>query len=440
MLVEFKVRNFLSIKEEAIFSMLTSCKNNEKNMEYLIPFDESKNEYLLKTALIYGANASGKTNFLKALGFLFYQIMTSKDKSTSKDINCRPFEFDENTRNEPGFFEIRFIKNNVLYIYGLELDSKTIHKEYLYKTPENQFNKKATKVFSRTNDNEQNLKSTSKLKKKYLIESAHNRLYLSVAGFWQDPNVLDAYKWVEENVKMFIPSLLSSDGGLSGYTSRKLKKEKLNNDSPFLEKVTSIFKKLDTGISKFDVKMKKLTDKEIEIEIPNDFFKFFTDEAKNSFLESLKIDPGTEIKTIHKVNNIDYELDIYEESVGTQKAFDLIGVLVDTIEQEGLLIIDEIENSLHPELTREILKHFQEMNCKAQILFTTHATSLMSLDYMRKEQFWFAEKNPQTQDTILFSLEDVTGVRNNENIESKYLAGRYGAFPYINIEDGLCPK
>jgi len=429
MLVEFKVKNFLSFKKEVTFSMLTSGKN--EHPENLIPFDENNNEYLLKTALIYGANASGKTNFLKAIGNLCLQVMTSKNMSTSDEIDVAPYLFDDKTPNEKSFFEIRFIQNNTLYIYGVELDSKLIYQEYLYKSPEGKFNAKPIKIFERTNDENHNLNiNVSKLKKKYLTESAHNRLYLSVAGFWEDPSLVDAYKWFEEKVKVFIPYMTYGED-LHGYTIRRII-NKPKEQKNYADKIVSVFKKIDTGITG----LKITAYKPVESKIP----KNISSEQKKQILELIEEEEIIRLESVHKVEGKEYPLNFMNESSGTQRALDLIGVLIDIIQKNGLLIIDELENSLHSELAKELIKSLHKNNCNAQIIFTTHDTSLMNLDIFRRDQFWFTEKKHKQQYSELFCLDEIKGIRNNENIQKKYLLGRYGAFPYINLETegGLC--
>lgn len=429
MLVEFRVKNFLSFKEEVVFSMLTS--GSKEHPENLIPFDEKKDEYLTKTALIYGPNASGKTNLLEALHFVFYNALTSKDRSTSETIEITPFLFDEKTQKQPSFFEIRFIQKNIMYIYGLELDSEKIHREYLYKTHENRFNSKTTKVFERTDNQETNLNtSVSKLKKKYLTESAHNRLYLSVAGFWQDPEIVEPYKWFEDSVKIFVPGTLIRDKDiLNDYTKRRLLSENLNA-SKYMDKIINIFQKIDlciNGLSFYKADIK-------ETDIP----KNVPESKRKQFLDYLR-EESTFFISKHIINNKEYTLPFEFESIGTQKALDLIGILIDLIEKKGVLVIDELENSLHPELTKKLLKQVQKSGCNVQIIFTTHDTNLMDLEIFRRDQFWFTEKQPKKQYSELYSLADIQGVRANENIEKKYLVGRYGAFPYIkDFEKALC--
>ena len=425
MLVEFRVKNYLSFKDEVVFSMLTS--GDKEHPENLIPFDEDKKEYLTKVALLYGANASGKTNLLKAICFLCSGVLTSKNSSTSEDIPVEPFLFNENTPKQPSSFEIRFIQKNIMYIYGVELDFQKIHKEYLYRTPEGRFNARTTKIFERTDNEEENLNITSsKLNKKYLTESAHNRLYLSVAGFWEDPKVVDAYKWFEENTQIFIEDVFYKED-FEDYTKRRLVKNK-----NFGNKIIGLFGALNTGISSLGLQKVKLD----KIEFPEDMPR----DIKEKLLEKIEDESNT-LVTFHEIEGKKYTLPLERESLGTRKSLDLIGVLVDLIEKKGVLIMDELENSLHPELTRELLKQIQKSDCKVQLIFTTHDTTLMDLSIFRRDQYWFTAKDPKKQCSDLFSLSDIQGVRSDENIQKKYLSGRYGAFPYIKEFEKLsCPQ
>jgi len=433
MLVEFRVKNFLSFKDEVVFSMLTSGK--KEHPENLIPFDEAKDEYLTKAALIYGANASGKTNLLKAMHFLCVNVLKSKDLSTSENIDLTSFLFDEKTPKQPASFEIKFIRGSVLYIYGLELDSEKIHKEYLYETPKKKFNARPIKIFEREDNQEFNLNNNvSKLKKKYLTESAQNRLYLSVSGFWQDKDVLEAYKWFEENVITFLSGFTNLKEPIFGYTKRRLINESNKPEKKYWDKIIEFFSKIDSGITGLALSKADLT--EMEKEIPKDF----SENERKEILNYIK-NKSLVLESVHKIENKEYLLPFDEfASLGTKKSLDLIGILVDLIEKQGVLIMDELENSLHPELIKVLLKQIQKSNCNVQIIFTTHDTTLMQLDMFRKDQFWFVNKHPKKQYSELFSLADIQGVRSNEkNLQKKYLLGRYGAFPYIrDLEKVLC--
>lgn len=424
MLVEFRVKNFLSFKDEAIFSMLTSGdKEHPENLKKLIPFDEAKGEYLTKVALLYGANASGKTNLLSAIYFLCSGVLISKNRSTSEDTPVEPFLFDDNTPEQPSKFEIRFIQKNIMYIYGIELNSHKILKEYLYKSPEGRFNARPTKIFERTDNEEENLNiNVSKLKKKYIIESAHNRLYLSVAGFWADPDVVDAYKWFEENIQIFIPDALYKED-FKDYTKRRLIK-----DNGFGNKIIDLFGALNTGISSLELQKVAFDKVNFPEETPKDL--------KEKILKQLD-EKSSILVTYHEIEGREYFLPLNRESLGTRKSLDLIGVLFDLIEKQGVLVMDELESSLHPELTKELLKYIQKSDCKIQLIFTTHDTTLMDLNFFRKEQYWFTAKDPKKQYSELFSLADIQGVRSTENIQKKYMSGRYGAFPYIKEFDKL---
>jgi len=420
MLVEFRVKNFLSFKEEVVFSMLTSGK--KEHPENLIPFDEEKSEYLTKTAMIYGPNASGKTNLLKAINFLCSGVLRSKNLSTSGKIDITPFLFDEEAPKQPSFFEIKFIQNNIMYIYGVEISPEKIYREYLYKTHEKRYSAKPVKVFERTDDDEANSNPTNKIKQKYLRESAHNRLYLSVAGFWQSPDVLEAYKWFEDNVRIFIPDFVYKEP-FNGYTKRRLMK---NPD--YGNKIIDLFSSLDTGISSLGLLKVDIE----EIKFPEDM----SAEIRAKFKEQMEEDSSI-LMTKHKIQGKEYSLPFQYESLGTQNALDLVGILVDLIGKQGVLVMDELESSLHPELVRELLKQVQKSGCNVQLIFTTHNTNLMDLSIFRRDQYWFTSKDPELQCSELFSLADIQGVRNDENIQKKYLMGRYGAFPYIKEFDKL---
>lgn len=420
MLIQFSAKNFLSIKDKITFSMLAGA--GDENNENLINM-ENCNERYLKSTAIYGANASGKTNFMKALSAAILMVRRSSMRNINAPLlEMIPFKFDEESQNHPCEFEFIFLKNKIKYIYGFSADKTKIYSEYLYQY----LSAKPSLVFERKNVNEYKFTQPEQNKLGELAaKNTEKKLFLSTATEWNYEKTRDAYLWFAEDIDTY------SDYRNMGHISYKLFEN--DKDGKIKKFTLKLLKQADIFIKDYNFEVQKL---DIENISPRSMFSI--DEKGNLIRKTVRI------STIHEVedeqgNLNEYELDLSEESLGTNNLFLLSPILKETFEKGKVIGIDEIDKSLHPFLVEFIIKLFHNKDINknnAQLIFNTHNTNLLSLNLFRRDQIWFTEKIVKTGATDLYPLDDYS-VRKTENIQKGYLNGRYGGIPFVANGDSL---
>ena len=397
MLIQFSAENYLSLKEKIILSMLAS--NDTEHSEHLIP--SQKKESYLKTAVIYGANASGKSNVLNAFWFMVNYVLTSHEKQLHKPIDRIPFKFDKNTLKKPSNFEVIFTVNNIRYAYGFSVTDNEVVEEYLYYYP----NGRQAIIFERKNTNEYRFTIDVEEQMALQERTSANKLYLSVASNWNYKKVVPVFEWFASCTILTKNSVANTYG---------LDAEQLRDDE-YRSAITSMLRVADFGIQSLQIK----------------------DTENIRRLEKAGKEYAN-IDTIHLVQDENgkaqpFALNMTEESDGTNSYFKLAGIIKNVLDTGGLLVADEMDAHLHPLLTKHLvmLFHSQAYNQNgAQLIFTSHNTNLLDLDVFRRDQIWFTEKDEKSVATDLFSLYDFS-VRKDAKIEKGYLIGRYGAIPFI---------
>ena len=417
MLIEFSVKNFRSFRDEVTFSMLTNSSN--ENLNNVVENEDTKERYL-KSSAIYGANASGKTNFNRAFTAAILMIRKSNARNVNEPLlEMNPFVFDTETIKKPCEFKFVFIKNNVKYIYGFSATQEKVYTEYLYQY----LSAKPSLVFERNIENEREYKfsqaESGKLNE-LAKKNTEKKLFLSTATEWNYEKTRDAYLWFAEDIDVF-------DDNRMGYALDRFERD---TDGELKKFTLEILKCADLYIKDYSFESK---------EIKNDLILF-----DNIKVEGAPIQKAAKISLFHEVEGKDgsvnnFELDMLMESFGTQNLFFLCPILKETFDKGKTIIIDEIDKSLHPFIVEFIIKlfHNKEINKNnAQLIFNTHDTNLLSLDIFRRDQIWFTEKDSKSGMTDLYPLDDFS-VRKNENIQKGYLNGRYGAVPFLTLGNGL---
>ncbi len=417
MLIEFSVGNYRSFKEQVTFSMVAAnlvVQDNKLDENNVFEVDDDLK--LLKSTAIYGANASGKSNLAKALGFMkWFMINSSKETQSTEKIGVERFQLSTETEAQPSFFEIVFFMNGKRYRYGFEATRDKVITEWLFYVPKS----KETKLFQR----KLNKISISKTYKADGIQqkTRHNALFLSVSAQFNVEIAEKILDWLTNRVKI-VSGL--DDRGYQRYTVNCL----INNKNQ--DEILQLLKKLDLGFSNVKVEEVEITVDSLPSELP--------DEIKNFILknEGSKV---TSVQTIHRKfdeqgNSISTELfDLDDqESEGTQKVFALAGPIVDTLKDGKVLIIDELDGRIHPLISRAIVELFnshETNSSNAQLIFMTHDTNLLSNKLFRRDQIWFTEKNRYGA-TDLYSLAEYN-IPNDASFKNDYIKGKYGAIPYI---------
>ncbi len=424
MLIEFSIGNYRSFKDKVTFSMVAAnIKAKDKKVDENNTFAVDDQLTLLKSAAIYGANASGKSNLAKAIDFMnWFMINSSKETQSTEKIGVETFGLSTETQNQPSFFEIAFILDSQRYRYGFEATPERIVSEWLFYVPK----KRETRLFER---NYQEFTDTykyniSKTFKGEGIDSKtrHNALFLSVAAQFNVGIAEKILDWLTR--KLQIISGLHNTKYLN-YTVSCLKGNNANR-----QEVIQLIKKLDLGIREIIVDEIEITPESFSEDIPKELKKIL---LKDGYIKA------TSIKTVHQKfdhqgNDISVELfDLgNQESEGTKKIVSIAGILVDTLKNGNILIFDEFDARLHPLISKAIVEIFnsQETNYNnAQLIFMTHDTNLLSNKLFRRDQIWFTEKNKYGA-TDLYSLVEYP-IRNDASFKSDYIKGKYGAIPFI---------
>lgn len=436
MLVRFTVENYLSFKDKTEFNMLTD------NPRRLVHHVYKQNDVeLLKMAAIYGANGSGKSNFVSAIVDLRNLITFGAMPFLN---NGRKFKLSAQNQTLPISFEIEFIEEGEMFLYVIEIDNSIIVREVLSlskteKDDELIFERLFIDNKIKIDFNEQYKKTeTDKLRiKLYEDELLKNdeplltKLNASREGF---SIVKKAFNWFLDLKTIYLSLSIS-------YV--------LLLDPLIYDFVKKYIKDFDIGIDDFQVVSYSFdqyfgeNNKQLKDEIKEQLkVKPFVDlkdllgigKAKNKAIAVIENNSYVikSLKTYHlddKGNKISF--DPSEESDGTVRLWDLLPILYFVLNEKCLVIIDEIENSIHPYLLKELIRKFSEnKETKGQLIFTTHESNLLDQEIFRQDEIWFAEKNTEGA-TSLFPMSDFN-VRYDLDIRKGYLNGRFGAIPFLS--------
>ena len=411
MLIEFSVKNFMSFKNKVTLSME---KGNGLENEENVVFDGDIN--VLKSAAIYGANASGKSNLLKAFTCAILMVRTSSLIPVGqKWVFLRPFLFDEESKNKPSEFEFVFKTNGVKYKYYFSADENKVYDEVL----DAYYTQKPTNIFRRTNTNNYEFYVDKKKLEALSMNNTENKLFLATATTWNYDKTKDAYLWFVNGIDTYDSFNNITDKDLIAYS----------NDS---ENLKEFALKL---LNKADILIKDVTVHYEEKEIDNLLLAPLEKSNDKYKVKNINIELEHEVMVGNDKHN--YKLNFVDESSGTKVLFAFAPFLKRAFENTKVIIVDELERSLHPALVEFIVKLFnnKEINkANSQLIFTTHAMNLLNLELLRRDQIWFTEKNPENGVSDLYPL-DSFSVRKDENIQKGYINGRYGAIPFIKDVD-----
>jgi AAA15 family ATPase/GTPase len=410
MLVNFQVKNYKVFKEEQNFSLVASNYHKEFADTHIITVNDTK---LLRGAVIYGANASGKTIFIQALNFVKnFVLESSKDTQAGEAIDVEPFLYHTETEFEPSEFELIFLYKNIRYRYGFEVNHERVLSEWLYVK-----DKREVEYFYRdeatTTINKSKFDIGQILSDKKMVRE--NALLLSVAAQFNDPTALNVLEWMEDF------RLIS---GLHSELYRAFTMSNMRDQPAFAKRVLTFLQQADLGID--------------GIEIDDYQEEYNLEQAVTDILL------GGNCTTYHKkydTNNRPLPERVrtsmrHSESAGTHKFFNLAGIILDTLDRGSVMVVDELDARLHSNLVAHLVKLFHDPSINkqgAQLVFATHNTNLLSNRSLRRDQIWFVNKDRYGA-SKLYSLGDFksTVTRQEDNYEKKYLEGIYGGTPYIS--------
>lgn len=406
MVLEFSVENYRSFKDKQTLSMIPS-ESKEEHLQNIITI---ANKYkVLKSAVIYGANASGKSNFMKAFQALRNLIISPADRSPDASFEeYDPYKFNPLNVSAPIIFEVNFLLNEVRYLYSIAIQKDFVLHETLFYYPQG----REAKLFTRKKQNFEFGESLKGQKSVVADLTAKNQLFLSKAASNNIKQLVEVFLFFGKNY-MAIPFL---DSKMDSYYFDRIAKEIIKEpDGLYVRNFKSLLKSFDTGIVDFNIE-----EREFPFDIGLGDFEYVISTEHYSFDNE-----GRKGASVF--------LPIIEESIGTQKLFVLAGLILRALMNGRIIIVDEFERSLHPLISNYIIRMFNnpKINTKgAQLIIATHDTNLLANNDFRRDQIWIVEKD-NTGSSELFSLVDIKGVRDNIPFEKWYLSGRFGGIPGI---------
>lgn len=413
MLLQFSVENFLSFRDKVVFDLTPSKdKLHPNNVIQFGNFSASN------TISITGANASGKSNLLKAVLVAFNMVRNSNMLQPIDKLPYMPFKFDKESGNMPTSFEFVFVgEDSNKYIYGFSYLSDKIVDEYLYVYS----SRRPTMIFDRTNTTEYEFTTTQKKVLNPLTAiTSDNKLFLCTSSAWNNPVSGEVIKWILEKI-----NIISDLNALNNVALEIYKIDSENNSNENLNFASKLLQSADINISHIDVEFR---------ETPTEMMpKIMFNDVAIQPAKSFQFEAVTTHTVINENAEEQYQMNLGEESSGTQQLFFLAPLIKKILDRGEVLFVDEIEKGLHPFIVNALIDVFRDegLNPKrAQLIFTTHNTSLLDLDRFRRDQVYFAEKDSDTAVSTLYSLSEFS-VRNTEDIQKGYLLGRYGAIPNI---------
>jgi hypothetical protein len=398
---------------------MTAAKIKSKNsqLDNINIFPVNKDISLLKAKAIYGANASGKSNVIKAL-VSFIRIIKDSVKEEKALSLIDSFQLSTETENMPTFFQLIFRIGKTRYRYGFEADDKSIKSEWLFSTP----NKREQPLFIREDKliveiNQTHFEEGVMYQK--LFENSKDPIFTDTSLFLTHLSSTGFGKLSKQIVKTISSiSIISGLGhrGMYGIAGDSL------SDSVKKKFILDFLKKADIGIDDLDtveITNENLPDN-IEDEVKEDL-------KKGKIIVSSRTKYNVELKSEGKS---DFSFG-KQESEGTKKMFELSPFIYRSLKEGTPLFIDEFDSRFHPLLTKKIVELYNSIeNKKAQLIFTTHDTNLLSSDLLRRDQIDFVEKDKYGA-SHLYTLVEIKGVRNDASFEKDYIQGKYGAIPFL---------
>ncbi len=413
MIIDFTISNFRSIREKQTFSLFAESSSNHLAENVARPGDGKIG--ILRTAGIYGANASGKSNLLLAFEALRYIVCFSGDLKEGDDIPFyEPYMLAPTCKNAPTEFEIEFFaKDEVRYIYKVTFNAKRIILESLDFYP----SRAKANLFKR--DEKDNWESVTfgghykGGKKKFAFFD--NNSYISKAG-----NSADSPDLIRLIFKYFRLGIFHLG------VNQRIGIYRWKDNQELVNSISEILSKVDTGISGVSFKEQDVANIKFPSNIPEAIRK-----------RILKLESKKPVFFHEGENGFQEEFTEKLESAGTIKLLNMLPMLIDAFEDGGILLLDELDNSFHPHIAELIIKLFNDPSVNknnAQLIFSTHNINLMSPDLLRRDQIWLTEKN--NGETLFTSLDefDKSSVKIDSPFSKWYGDGRFGAIPAIDSE------
>lgn len=397
MLLELSCSNFKSIKEQITFSMVASSDTSFEEELY-----QFQNYRISRLSSIYGANASGKTTLISAIGYMVFLVNQCTRFHDGDKIFRMPHKL---ALEKPTTYDVQFVVDGIRYAYGFSINDEEVLEEYLYHFPSG----RQARIFERKQDKFEFGQKYQKELKGICAKTKSNKLFLSVSEAWSKlPEIINPFNFFRKTV------VVHSNDSENWF---EYSANKICSDKKMKNILVKFMQQIGVPIRDIEVKIQNLP-------LPQN-------EPILSLNDRINVIPqniiGIEVKFVYEK----YTLYLQEESQGTQKLFKLICPFMEVLTDGKVLFYDELENSLHPAIIDKLIDTFKSWkeNSKPQLVFTTQDTTLLDLDIFRRDQIWFAERNPDTCVSEYYSLVEFKNVRKDDNVRKGYINGRYAPIP-----------
>lgn len=433
MLLHFELSNWKSFYESASFSLVAT---REKRHTERLPIVEKYRMKVLPVSVLYGGNASGKTNFFSALSFI-RDFVVEGSKTPDSLINVEPFKLGTNSNDEPSSFCIGILVDDMIYELSFSVTRKKVLEEKLVKITSYQ----ETVLYERSTSHLDDSIRKNPAVEYLLGATGDNQLFLTSAVSQKIDVFRPVYDWFYKSLVLIAP-----DSRFRNF------EHLLDEDNPLYSDMNKLLPLLDTGIEKLGSGDEKLLE---EDQLIPDEIRGEIKSGKairlvagvNSYIISRK-DDDLYVKQLVTYRNkeggelINFEM--RDESDGTRRVIDLLPAFLGACRKDSkkVYLIDEIDRSLHTTLIYKLVQSFLgncSSDCRSQILFTTHNVNLLDQNLLRRDEIWVTERE-QSGNTIIYSLSDFKGIRYDKDIRKTYLQGLLGGVPKIIIDSNVIDR
>ena len=424
MLLEFRVKNFRSFRDENVLSLVAS---GDKTLKETNVADVGIRSLpgILRTSGIYGPNAGGKSNLVRAIAIMRAIVLQSASLQPGQPLNVQPFMLDSSLQGEPSEFEVTFLREGIRYQFGFSLTSERITSEWLivYKTaqPQGWYERKYDQE---TKQDVYKFGSHFQGQRRVWQSSTRpNALFLSTAIQLNSDQLKPVFSWfTNENLIILEGAGIPFIEGVPplDFTIKLIERGDSTSNA-----ITKFLLGADTGISRIEIVKEKGLKQEFKMDATGKF-------------EAIREEADVYIpKFVHSTSKGEAWFNLGDLSEGTQRLFALAGLLFHILRSGSIMFVDELDRSLHALMVHQLVRMFQNPRLNsggAQLFFTTHDTSLLSANLLRRDQIWLVEKDVD-QASKLLPLSEFAP-RKHEALERGYLFGRYGAIPILESLKG----
>lgn len=421
MLIQFTVANFRSFREPQTLSMVaTPALKRLRDVNTFTPkVVGHKMPSLLKCAAIFGPNAAGKSNLVKALEFVEHMVMRSAELNPEEPLDLQPFRLDAAATREDSTFEVDFIENEIRFQFGFSANRDRITSEWLlcyttarptelYRRQFDADTKQDDYIFGRALEG-------GRLRKDWAAQCGPKTLFISrvvQASSEEFQQLRTAYRWFSKRIRIDRQSRLQDR---DSYTSQVCETEEGK------KKVLEFLKAFDIPIADIEIRKKKLTLTDENSPFKAEFVRDLNLESALTLRDPFFTHMSTEGEPVTFASR--------DESDGTMHLFHFAAKWIDVIENNFVLVVDELDSSLHPLAVWELIRRLSESESNAQLIFTTHDVAVLRSKLLRRDQTYFVSPTAR-RESQLYSLMDFKG-REEDAFQDRYLQGRYGATPLI---------